>query len=71
MSAAPLTADWTSHYISANGILHHYLEWGQPSNPPLLMLHATGLCARPWKLSAREMGYPNDVIQAICAWFGD
>ena len=55
MPAAPLTADWTSHYISANGILHHYLEWGETSNPPLLMLHATGLCAWPWKPIARRL----------------
>ena len=55
MPAAPFTADWTSHYISANGILHHYLEWGEPSNPPLLMLHATGLCAWPWKPIARRL----------------
>ncbi|MCY4556361.1 MAG: alpha/beta hydrolase [Chloroflexi bacterium] len=49
------TDDWTSHYVAANGIRHHYLEWGDPSNPPLLMLHATGLCAWPWKPVARRL----------------
>ena len=47
--------DWTSRYVSANGIRHHYLEWGDPSNPPLLMLHATGLCAWAWKPIARRL----------------
>ena len=47
--------DWTSGYVRANGIRHHYLEWGQPDAPPLLMLHATGLCAWPWKPIARRL----------------
>ena len=47
--------NWTSHFVSANGIRHHYLEWGESSNPPLLMLHATGLCAWPWKPIARGL----------------
>ena len=55
MPDASRTDDWTSHYVSANGIRHHYLEWGEPSNPPLLVLHATGLCAWPWKPIARRL----------------
>ena len=71
MPVAPSTNDRTRNYVSANGIGHHYLGWGDPSGPPLLKLHATGLCAWPRKPGARQMEYPNDVIQAICAWFGD
>ena len=55
MPTASPTNDWISHYVPANGIRHHYLEWGDPSNPPLLMLHATGLCAWPWKPLARRL----------------
>lgn len=55
MPPAESTNDWTSRYVSANGIRHHYLEWGDPSDPPLLMLHATGLCAWPWKPIARRL----------------
>ena len=55
MPRASTIDDWTSHYVSANGIRHHYLEWGDPANPPLLMLHATGLCAWPWKPVARRL----------------
>ena len=56
------TDDWTSHYVAANGIRHHYLEWGDPSNPPLLMLHATGLCAWPWKPVARRLAQHYRVL---------
>ena len=51
----PCPTDWTSRYVRANGIRHHYLEWGDPDAPPLLMLHATGLCAWPWKPIARQL----------------
>ena len=44
-----------SKFIKANGIRHHYLEWGSPDRRPLLMLHATGLCASPWQPVAREL----------------
>ena len=55
MPAVSTTDNWTNHYVSANGIRHHYLEWGEPSSPPLLMPHATGLCAWPWKPIARRL----------------
>ncbi len=47
--------DWASRFVQANGIRHHYLEWGDPDGAPLLMLHATGLCAWPWKPIARQL----------------
>ena len=55
MSTINRPNDWSSQFVHANGINHHYLEWGDPSNPPLLMLHATGLCAWPWKPIARQL----------------
>ena len=62
MPAVSITDNWTSHYVSANGIRHHYLEWGEPSNPPLLILHATGLCAWPWKPIARRLSEDHRVL---------
>ena len=62
MSTNPGSSDWTSHYIHANGIRHHYLEWGDAGNPPLLMLHATGLCAWPWKPMARRLAQRYRVL---------
>lgn len=57
-----ISGDWTSHYIHSNGIRHHYLEWGDAGNPPLLMLHATGLCAGPWKPLARRLAQRYRVL---------
>ncbi|MCE2499510.1 MAG: alpha/beta hydrolase [Dehalococcoidia bacterium] len=54
--------DWSSRFFHANGIRHHCLEWGDPRNPPLLMLHATGLCAWPWKPVARRLAQRYRVL---------
>jgi pimeloyl-ACP methyl ester carboxylesterase len=44
-----------SRYVRANGINHHYLAWGDPEKPPLVMLHGIGLCAQVWNWSARDL----------------
>ncbi len=44
-----------SKFIKANGINHHYLDWGNRAGRPVLMLHATGLCAATWAPIAREL----------------
>lgn len=63
MSATELHQDdWISRYVHANGIQHHYLEWGESDNPPVLMFHATGLCAWPWKPIARELARTYHVL---------
>jgi len=51
-----------SRYIRANGINHHYLQWGDPEGPPLLMLHATGLCAHSWRPIAQDLGRDFRVV---------
>ena len=45
----------TSRYLTANGLTHHYREWGDPSGPPLVMLHGTGHCAGVWGYCARRL----------------
>ena len=54
--------DWISRFVHANGIRHHYLSWGDPANPPVLMFHATGLCAWPWKPIARGLARTYHVL---------
>ena len=46
-----------SRFIRANGIRHHYLEWGGSGGEgaPVLLFHATGLCAWPWLPVARGL----------------
>tara|TARA_B110000116_G_scaffold269649_1_gene286030 strand:+ start:988 stop:1836 length:849 start_codon:yes stop_codon:yes gene_type:complete len=51
-----------SKYIKANGITQHYLDWGNESSPPLLMVHATGLCADVWNSYASELSSNFHVI---------
>ena len=60
-----------SGYIAANGINHHYLEWGNASNPPLLMLHATGLCAHPWQPIAQVLAQNYHVLALDQRGHGD
>lgn len=60
-----------SRHIAANGIKHHYLEWGDPANPPLLMLHATGLCAHPWQPIAQELARDYRVLALDQRGHGD
>ena len=62
MTCNPPAADWASKFVEANGIRHHYLEWGEASKPALVMLHATGLCAWPWKPVARELAQDYRVL---------
>jgi len=45
----------TSKFVKAQGINHHYLDWGNPTAPPLLLLHAVGLCASTWNRAARSL----------------
>ena len=52
----------TSNYIKANGITQHYLDWGNSSAPPLLMVHATGLCGNVWNPYARVLSKHFHVI---------
>ncbi|MSQ06118.1 MAG: alpha/beta hydrolase [Dehalococcoidia bacterium] len=44
-----------SQFISANGLRFHYLDWGNPKAPPLLMLHGAGLCAHTWEPIAQGL----------------
>ena len=42
-------------YVAANGLNHHYLDWGNPAAPALLLLHGTGHCAQVWNYTARDL----------------
>ena len=53
----------TSQFVKAQGINHHYFDWGNPTAPPLLLLHATGLCASTWNFAARSL---TDHFHVMC-----
>ena len=37
--AAAAGAQPSAHFTSVNGVRLHYLEWGTPGRPPLVLLH--------------------------------
>jgi pimeloyl-ACP methyl ester carboxylesterase len=41
-------AAYRDRWITANGIEQHYLEWGDPAAPPLVLLHGTTSNAHSW-----------------------
>ncbi len=36
-------------FVQANGMRLHYVEWGDETSPPMVMLHANGFLARLWE----------------------
>lgn len=45
----------STRFVTANGIQHHILEMGERSNPPVMLVHATGLCAHSWLPIAKDL----------------
>ena len=50
-----MTAQSTDCYVEANGLKFHYLDWGKPTNPPLVLLHGVGQTCHTWDLFAAAM----------------
>jgi len=42
----------TDHYVELNGIRFHYLDWGNPHLPHVVLLHGGSLQAHTWDLAA-------------------
>ena len=51
-----------SKFIKANGINHHYLDWGDPSLQTVIMVHATGLCSAVWNPIAIKLSQTKHVM---------
>ncbi len=45
----------TSKYVNANNLNFHYLDWGSPESPPLVLLHGVGQTSHTWDLFAAAM----------------
>lgn len=60
-----------SHYVKANGINQHYLQWGEPKNPPLVMLHGIGLCAQVWNWVANHLAQDYHIMSFDLRGHGD
>ncbi|MCH7626753.1 MAG: alpha/beta hydrolase [Chloroflexi bacterium] len=42
-------------YVNANGMRFHYLEWGDPSGPPLMLLHGFAQTCHSWDFVALSL----------------
>lgn len=50
-----MTAQSTDCYVEGNGLKFHYLDWGNPENPALVLLHGVGQTCHTWDLFAAAM----------------
>jgi len=60
-----------SKFVQANGINNHYLAWGDPDNPPLVMAHGVGLCAQIWNHAAVDLARDYYVMSFDLRGHGD
>ncbi|MBI3248422.1 MAG: alpha/beta hydrolase [Deltaproteobacteria bacterium] len=50
-----MTAQFTDRFVTANGLKFHYLDWGSPDKPPMVLLHGVGQTCHTWDLFAAAM----------------
>jgi esterase len=52
----------TSRYVRLGGLRAHYLEWGDPGDPPVLLLHGLRSYAATWEPLARHLSRRHRVL---------
>ena len=60
-----------SRFVESNGVNHHYLEWGSPGNPSVVMFHAVGMCSQIWNNAARDLAKDYHVYSFDLRGHGD
>ncbi len=50
-----MTAQFTDRFVQANGLKFHFLDWGNPEKPPMVLLHGVGQTCHTWDLFAAAM----------------
>ena len=58
-------------YASANGLRFHYLDWGDPANPPMLLLHGFAQTCHSWDFIALTFSDRFHVISLDQRGHGD
>ncbi len=61
----------TSHMFMSQRMRLHYVEWGNPDAPPLLLLHGTRDHCRNWDWIARELRHEWHIIAPDLRGHGD
>jgi esterase len=52
----------TSEYLRLSGLRAHFLHWGDPADPPVLMLHGLRSYAATWEPLAQELARDHWVL---------
>ncbi|SVD55143.1 uncharacterized protein METZ01_LOCUS407997, partial [marine metagenome] len=60
-----------SRFVESNGVNHHYLEWGSPDNPSVVMFHAVGMSSQIWNNTARDLARDYNVHSFDLRGHGD
>ena len=60
-----------SKFVESNGVNHHYLEWGSPDNPSVVMFHAVGMCSQIWNSAAGDLARDYQVFSFDLRGHGD
>ena len=65
--------EWTpeSKFVEANGLKFHYLDWGSPDNPVILLLHGFAQQAHSWDFVALSFADKYRVIALDQRGHGD
>lgn len=58
-------------YVTANGLKHHYLEWGDPAAPAIVLLHGTTSNAHSWDQVSAALAPRYRVLAIDCRNHGD
>jgi pimeloyl-ACP methyl ester carboxylesterase len=66
---APRAGD--SHFTQANGLRFHYLTWGDPASPPILLYHGGGQTAHTWQRVANHLSDRYRLIAPDARGHGD
>ncbi|BDZ39304.1 alpha/beta fold hydrolase [Microbacterium suwonense] len=54
--------DYQDGYVNAGGTRIHYVEWGDPSKEPVILIHGLNVQAHTWDLVARGLAKDHRVI---------
>ena len=60
-----------SSFVEAGGLRLHYLDWGSPELPAMLLLHGLQDCARLWTSFAETMRHRYHVVALDHRGHGD
>ncbi|MFN8535621.1 MAG: alpha/beta hydrolase [Dehalococcoidia bacterium] len=68
-----MRADITPRHgeVVVDGLRLHYLAWGDPDNPPILMLHGIGQQAHSWDFVAMDLGQDHYIVSLDQRGHGD